>query len=117
MVILVCGSRTWKDKVGLASSLLALRPDALYVHGACRGADLLAQGVLQSAGRKVIACPADWQRHGRSAGPIRNRQMFRTYHPDMVVAFIAGWQAGAGTASVVGLASQHNVPVMFVYQK
>ena len=40
--------------------------------------------------------PADWARHGNSAGPIRNGQMLAAGKPELVVAF-----PGGGTADIV----------------
>lgn len=44
-------------------------------HGACRGADTWAAASAKAMGLVVEAWPADWDKHGRSAGPIRNRSM------------------------------------------
>lgn len=38
-------------------------------------------------GWEVIACPADWDKHGRSAGPRRNREMFVYHRPHRGLAF------------------------------
>lgn len=40
---------------------------------------------------------ADWKKHGKAAGPIRNGIMLRDGKPDMVVAF----PGGRGTANMV----------------
>ncbi|QNI79288.1 hypothetical protein SynRS9909_01301 [Synechococcus sp. RS9909] len=44
-------------------------------HGAGRGADQAIAAAAEQLGWPQIACPAAWQQFGRSAGPIRNRQM------------------------------------------
>ena len=40
---------------------------------------------------------ADWAKHGRKAGPIRNQRMIDEGRPDLVVAF----PGGTGTADMV----------------
>ena len=59
--------------------------------------------------------PADWIRHGRAAGPIRNEQMLREGCPDLVVAFHDDPGLGRGTADMVRRALAAGVPVRFVH--
>ena len=49
------------------------RPVRQLFHGAARGADQAIAIAAQQLGWPVAALPADWQRHGPAAGPIRNR--------------------------------------------
>lgn len=53
--------------------------------------------------------PADWKRHGRAAGPIRNQKMLEE-KPEMVVAF----PGGKGTADMVKKAGQAGIEVFVV---
>jgi len=43
--------------------------------GECHGPDRFGRAWAESNGIRVRSFPADWKRWGRSAGPIRNRQM------------------------------------------
>lgn len=61
----------------------------LVIHGAARGADTLAANWAASRGVEAKAYPADWDRHGKAAGHIRNAAML-TEEPDGVVAFPGG---------------------------
>lgn len=45
------------------------------VSGRCRGVDLLGEDWAKRNGIPVKPFPADWDKHGKSAGPIRNMQM------------------------------------------
>jgi len=45
------------------------------VQGGARGVDACALAYATSRGILCKEFPADWNAHGRSAGPIRNRQM------------------------------------------
>jgi hypothetical protein len=47
-------------------------PDVI-ISGGGRGTDLLAEVYARNRTIPFVAYPADWQRFGRSAGPIRNK--------------------------------------------
>jgi hypothetical protein len=79
----------------------------VVIHGDARGADQGA--VIFGAGRaEVIPFPADWEKHGRAAGAIRNRQMLVEGKPDLVIAF----PGGRGTADCCKQAREHGVAVL-----
>jgi hypothetical protein len=58
---------------------LEIRNSDVFIHGAARGVDSLVGEYLQSAAPWPVAVPmhAQWERHGRGAGPRRNEQMLR----------------------------------------
>lgn len=100
MRVLVCGGREFSDALMLGEHLDAFHrsnPITVIIHGDARGADTLAAQWARAHGIEVVAFPANWNLHGKSAGPIRNRQMLDEGKPDMVVAF----PGGAGTANMV----------------
>ena len=108
---LVCGGRELTDYVRLAAALDRLvdkhgRPDRV-MHGGARGADSLAGRWAQERGIPLQVCPAQWNRYGRSAGPIRNQEMLER-RPSMVVAF----PGGMGTADMVQRSVAAGVPVV-----
>lgn len=110
MRLLVCGGRRYSDRDHVFSSLdraHAKRPVTLLIHGAGTGADALADQWARSRGVPVKAFPADWDRYGRGAGPIRNRAMLYDGQPEGVVAF----PGGAGTGNMVALARERCLPV------
>lgn len=47
----------------------------LLIHGDARGIDRMSEGATEGLDRRVERFPADWDTHGKSAGPIRNAQM------------------------------------------
>lgn len=83
--IIITGGRKREseDDYGTMADVLdRLDPDgliathAVIIQGGCpTGADLLARKVADEFGIRVETFPADWQQHGRAAGPIRNQQM------------------------------------------
>lgn len=107
MRLLVCGGRDFTDRDWLYSVLDDIKP-AVVIHGAAPGADTLAGDWAKERGVPVEAYPADWDKHGRAAGPIRNSRMLREGKPDLVLAF----PGGRGTANMVKQAGQAGVGVM-----
>jgi len=54
---------------------------------------------------------ADWDRHGRAAGPIRNAEMLDDFKPDLVIAFFKFGAGNRGTGGCVSLAGEREIPV------
>ena len=111
--ILVCGSREWRDR-NAVHLVLMCEPNhqgwgdapIRIIHGACRGADEFAEQSAKDLGYEVQWFRADWSKHGKAAGPIRNRQMLDE-QPDLVVAF----GQGKGTNDTVTEAERRGIPV------
>jgi hypothetical protein len=57
------------------------------IHGRARGLDLIASIIADSWDWDVEAFPADWDKHGKAAGPIRNSAMLEHGKPDICLAF------------------------------
>jgi hypothetical protein len=110
MRLLVAGGRTHGDAVHVFRQLDAIhaeRPITTVIHGAAQGADTLGGLWALAKGIPVEAHPADWEQHGRAAGPIRNAAMLAT-GPDGVAAFAGG----VGTQHMVTIARKAGVPVV-----
>lgn len=123
MRVLVCGGRdldpyevcTWLQKRAL--QILGDRlPDfnplggLCLVNGVAPGADSGALLWAKVEGYKIASFPADWMKHGKAAGPIRNAQMLTEGKPDIVLAL----PGGRGTADMVRQAKAAGVPVVEV---
>ncbi|MDT0442347.1 SLOG family protein [Streptomyces johnsoniae] len=98
--VLVTGSRDWPRPQTVYMALWGLHRDTggalLVVHGACpTGADSAA-----SEWCRATRCgteekrPADWEKWGKSAGPIRNQRMVND-GADVCLAFIKDNSRGA----------------------
>lgn len=118
MKVLVCGSRRFPDPftVSLAidetmRSLAKRWPDAEVIHGGAAGADAMAGAAAERHGLSVRVVHADWERHGKRAGILRNLQMLDE-PPDAVLAFWNG--QSAGTAHTVTEAKKRGIPVRVV---
>jgi hypothetical protein len=125
------------------SQLVEERGRFVVMHGAARGADRLGGGggrppagrraagpprpapppppgaarrpgaPARRRGAEVVEYPADWKRHGRRAGYLRNEQMLAA-GPDLVVAFHR--DSSRGTAHTISLARKAGIDVV-VYRR
>jgi hypothetical protein len=110
MRVLVCGGRDF-DNVPFIWS----RMDRVYaeikithlIHGGAQGADTIAGDWARTKPIERYVCRADWDKHGKAAGPIRNARMLE-WQPDLVVAF----PGGKGTADMVQRARQAGIKVI-----
>ena len=96
----------------------------LLLHGGARGADAAIGRAAQQLGWSALVMPAQWERHGRAAGPIRNRELLEQAVARAEAHSSPGYQAsvlvvafpgGAGTASLMRearrMASRSPVPI------
>ncbi|MBA2348784.1 MAG: DUF2493 domain-containing protein [Solirubrobacterales bacterium] len=100
MRVLVCGGRDYTNATNVNSwldSLSVHQEVTTVIHGGATGADELADQWAKTHGVAVNKFQADWSKHGKAAGPIRNAQMLDEGKPDVVLAF----PGGRGTADMV----------------
>lgn len=117
--VLVTGSRDWYDEGLVREELDRIWDRCLpfemitVVHGGCpTGADKYAAKWVDSTRAYEINVteeifPADWEKHGRSAGPIRNREMVDS-GPEYFLAFVRNGSPGA--MGTVNLCRQDRIP-------
>ncbi len=86
MKVLVCGGRNWTDRAKIEARLKTLPSDAIVLAGGAKGADTIAAELATERGLNKQVFPADWNKYGKSAGAIRNRQMLNE-NPMLVIAF------------------------------
>ena len=108
--VIFCGSRDWIDRELIATVMSEHHErygDALVVvHGAARGADTLAAEEAERLGIRTEAHPADWDRHGRAAGHIRNEEMAKAG----AVHVEAFWDGTSrGTWNMVKTGERHGI--------
>lgn len=113
MRVLVTGGRDFGNRellFEILDRLHATHGFTLLIHGDASGADRLAGEWGAARGVAVEAHPADWKKHGRAAGPIRNQKMLEE-NPELVVAF----PGGRGTADMVTKAKRAGVEVFLAW--
>ena len=96
----------------------------LLLHGGARGADAAIARAAHQLGWCSLVMPAQGQRHGRAAGPIRNRELLlqaiaravaHTSPGSIASVLVVAVPGGSGTASLVQearrMASRSPVPI------
>ena len=125
-IVIICGGRDlcltpahyqWLNALhgeyGLIEVIVG--SDNRYASGALRGVDAQALAWAKRQRIDTTVMEANWERHGRSAGPVRNGRML-TYlclieatfqYQSAVIAF----PGGSGTAHMIACARKANVVV------
>src|SRR5690606_23597523 len=116
---IVTGRRDLRDnhRVNRAlDGIYAVSDGCFYVrHGDCpTGADKFAKAWLEAVGDwdvYEIPQPEDWDKHGKAAGPIRNREMAQA-GADLCLAFPLG--ESRGTWNCVNECKKAGIPVKVI---
>ena len=114
MIVLVTGGRNYDDRQCVFDNLdvvHAVCPITLLIEGGARGADRLCREWAIARGIPYETMNAEWDRHGRAAGLIRNGQMLDRC-PRILVAF----PGGRGTDNCCNQAAERRIPVYFSRQ-
>jgi hypothetical protein len=108
MKVIIAGKRDFNDYEAVkqtADFLLSNQTEVEIVSGGAKGADALGEQYAKEKGYKLTPFPADWNKHGKKAGPIRNEQMAK--YADALIAFWDG--ESKGTKNMIDLAKQYNL--------
>lgn len=111
MKVLVCGGREFNNYDLLKEILDEVNHElniSVIIEGDSRGADKLSEIWAINNGIFVEKYPADWNKFGKAAGFIRNKQMLTNGKPDLVIAF----KGGNGTNNMVEQAMKNNIQVI-----
>jgi hypothetical protein len=84
----------------------------VLIEGGTQGADACAAKWVASLVIPAVEhrqYPADWDKYGKAAGPIRNAQMLREGKPNLVVAFTDDLTTSRGTRNMVEQAQKAGV--------
>ena len=105
MKLVIAGSRDFEDYERMCAFLEKmpwLSKVTAVISGRARGADRLGERWAKDKGIEVIARPADWDKHGKAAGHIRNAEMAK--EGDLLVAFWDG--VSRGTKNMINTMSK-----------
>ena len=105
--VLVTGGRDFTNDTAVERALDILQPKHI-IHGDASSADKAAENYAIKNMLAVTAYPANWDRHGKAAGPIRNNTMLSSSEPDLILAF----PGGRGTEHMVQTAHEHGYRVL-----
>lgn len=106
-------NRCWERSLEILDYVLdkfAKNQEVEVISGMAKGADEIGVEYAVRNNLTLNAFPADWEKHGKSAGAIRNAQMLKEGKPDLVVAFTGG----RGTHHMKMIAAKAGVTVLEV---
>lgn len=108
MRVIIAGSRDITEMAHINDAVAASK---FLIHqvvcGMARGVDLLGKEWAEAVGIPVAKFPADWNKHGKRAGYLRNEQM-----ADNADALIAIWDGvSKGTANMIETARKKKLKV------
>jgi hypothetical protein len=104
--LIIAGSRTFTNYDFLEETILINFDieDLEIVCGEARGADLLGREFAEDYNLKIHSYPANWEKHGKSAGHIRNAAMGK--EADFLLAFWDG--KSKGTQGMINYMKKNN---------
>lgn len=120
MRILVTGSRDWPGRSLVYAELMRAfensEGDFVVVEGGARGADRFAADWALALGREDARVrneryPADWARHGKAAGFIRNQEMV-DLDADLCLAF--RYNGSRGTTDCLERVRKAGIPCRLI---
>lgn len=121
---MICGTRIYHERfVAVVQDLLAhLEEEAagekrdlpIIYSGAAPGIDTIAAREAKRRGFPVKLFPADWNRHGSAAGPIRNSQMIAAKPTQVYCLPYPTLETSRGTLDTYNKAKAARIPVVVV---
>lgn len=108
MKLAIVGSRNFTDYKRFSRIIDKVQGDiTLIVSGGARGADTLAERYAKEKAIPYLIFPADWDKHGKRAGMLRNQDIVD--NADAMVAFLA--PESKGTKDSIKRAEVKRIPI------
>lgn len=115
--VIIAGSRSFNNYGVLAKACDKILSAKRKTHqiivfcGEAKGADSLGKIYAQKNGFSVASFPANWTKHGKAAGVIRNAEM-QAAGADALIAFWDG--KSPGTENMIGIMRKAGKPVQVI---
>ena len=108
MKVIIAGGRDFDDYLLLLQAVVKANFDITeVVSGGAKGADALGELFARDMDLSLSCFPANWDLHGRAAGPIRNGEM-----AEYADALIAMWDGkSSGTRNMIKQAKDRGLRV------
>jgi hypothetical protein len=117
--LLVAGSRTFSDYHLLEQKLdyfLQNKKDVIIVSGGAHGADNMAEDYAKDRGFRCMVFRAEWEKYGKRAGYIRNRNMHKFISKQDDRGVVIFWDGKSkGTAHSLELSKEFRNELKLVY--
>lgn len=108
----VTGGRNYEDVGAIEGALKYLEEGDIVVHGGARGADTLFARTAEQHGYQTEPHLADWNKHGKAAGPIRNQEILDSGLHALIV-----FPGGRGTAHMTSICQRAGVEIWKVHNE
>jgi len=112
MKTIIAGSRstTRKEFQEAIQSAEWINKTTTVISGTARGADTFGEEWAEKNGLEIERCPAQWNKFGKKAGPIRNKEM--AYQGDALLAIWDG--ESRGTLNMINNAKRMGVDYLYI---
>ena len=113
MRVIIAGGRNFDNYELLCrkvDKILSRQEDVEIISGTAKGADKLGERYADEHGYKVIRFSADWNKHGKAAGFVRNEEM--ADYSDALIAFWDGYSKG--TLHMIETAKQRGLKIRII---
>tara|TARA_R110002096_G_scaffold338000_1_gene531284 strand:+ start:333 stop:683 length:351 start_codon:yes stop_codon:yes gene_type:complete len=115
MKLIIAGSRNFTDyqklKTECSQFLQEHKNIEIVSGGHYKGADRLGIQYAKEKGFNLIKFPAEWNKLGKAAGPIRNKEMAN--YADALIVFWDG--KSSGTKNMIQLAKQKGIIIKIIH--
>ena len=111
--VLIFGDRNWQNDALVLAKLEDYRREheiECVIEGEARGADIAGRFAAQVLGIDVLPFPAQWNKFGKAAGPIRNQQMLVEGKPTYGMGFHSDIEHSKGTKDMANRLKNANIP-------
>jgi hypothetical protein len=108
MKVIIAGGRNFTDYLLLLEGVVESGFDITSVVSGCaKGADELGELFARDMDLQIHRFPANWDKYGRAAGPIRNGEM-----ANVGEALLAFWDGkSSGTKNMIEQATRKGIPI------
>lgn len=114
--VIIAGGRDFTDYHKLKTHMNCLlqlldKSQVEIISGGAKGADSLGERYAREFGYKLKRFPADWNKYGKAAGPIRNKEM-ALYAAEAKGVLVAFWDGSSrGTYDMITRAEEYGLEV------
>lgn len=110
MKVIIAGPRNYWPKIQFVNEVVIRSGFDIteVVSGGASGVDAVGELWAKENNVPVKRFPANWNLHGKAAGPIRNKDMAK--YADALIAFVP--YRSKGTANMLKVANEHNLKIL-----
>ena len=116
-VLIVCGSRTFKNETLVFETLESVPGLVGIIEGGASGADAFGKNFALASGTAFRTFVADWNQYGKRAGYLRNKAMLEELLRLQALGYVVGvsafidkpFEESRGTSMMVDLAEKAGV--------